>query len=342
MSDLRTLIGTYVLSLIVSVGVTEGNQVFTSERDFLNALGSAATTIDFDDLPDRTVVNSQYAGLTFSNASVWDWTVDPSGGSNVTPPNNLFNTDLLFGGVIGFVFDQLVHGVGVYNTSPPATDRVRMTLFDSQDSIIFQGELPETEVNFLGYIGDAASIARGEAVGIPPTNGFIFLDNFSYGVTAIVRCDFNSDSLCDVTDLDLMQSLGPIAPGIPATGVEEFDLNGDQVIDLSDRDLWLADAAIVNGFGSPYKLGDANIDGVVDGQDFIAWNAAKFTSDLLWSRGNFNADGFVDGQDFILWNSNKFTSSDDFSRVPEPAMGVSLALIVLLSTAMRRHRIPIY
>ena len=66
-----------------------------------------------------------------------------------------------------------------------------------------------------------------------------------------------------------------------------------------DRDQWLADAATENGLGSPYKLGDADIDGVVDGQDFIAWNAAKFTSDLLWSKGDFNADGFVDGQDFI-------------------------------------------
>ena len=61
-----------------------------------------------------------------------------------------------------------------------ATDRVRLTLFDSQDAVIFQGELPETHINFLGYIADAPTIARGQAVGISPSNGFIFVDNFSY------------------------------------------------------------------------------------------------------------------------------------------------------------------
>ncbi len=40
-------------------------------------------------------------------------------------------------------------------------------------------------------------------------------------------CDFTGDELCDVTDIDLMQSLGPIAEGIPAAGNEAFDLNGD-------------------------------------------------------------------------------------------------------------------
>ena len=150
-------------------------------------------------------------------------------------------------------------------------------------------------------------------------------------------CDFSSDGFCDVTDLDLMQSLGPLAPGVPAVGNEEFDLNGDGSIDLTDRDQWLADAAIENSLASPYKLGDANIDGVVDGQDFIAWNGSKFTSDLLWSHGDWNADGVVDGQDFILWNGNKFTSSDGVSAVPEPAAGI-LSIALLISLAAVRQR----
>ncbi len=123
-------------------------------------------------------------------------------------------------------------------------------------------------------------------------------------------CDFDEDGRCDVTDLDLMQALGPLLAGVNASGNETFDLDGNGMIDLTDRDQWLTDAATVNGFVSAYKLGDANIDGVVDGEDFIAWNGSKFTSSLLWSEGNFNADGVVDGQDFILWNGNKFTSSD--------------------------------
>ncbi len=68
----------------------------------------------------------------------------------------------------------------------------------------------------------------------------------------------------------------------------------------------------------PYLLGDANLDGTVDGQDFIDWNSNKFTSIAAWTAGDFNVDGVVDGQDFIIWNNNKFTSAD-LTAVPEPA-----------------------
>lgn len=150
-------------------------------------------------------------------------------------------------------------------------------------------------------------------------------------------CDFSGDGLCDVSDVDLLQSLGPVATGVPAAGNEEFDLNDDGVIDLLDRDQWLADAAAQNSLGSPYKLGDANLDGSVDGQDFLAWNAAKFTSSLRWSDGNFNGDAVVDGKDFLDWNSFKFQSSD-VARVPEPAtvMWFAFGLLVLGRPKLRR------
>jgi len=151
-------------------------------------------------------------------------------------------------------------------------------------------------------------------------------------------CDFNGDEACDITDLDAMFAEGPIAPGVTVKpGVNDsFDLNGDGIIDNADADDWLAESAMINGFASPYKLGDGNLDGTVDGQDFIAWNARKFTGSLLWSEGNFNGDGFVDGQDFILWNGNKFTSSDGFSVVPEPGAALLLGLAVLGLARNRR------
>ena len=154
----------------------------------------------------------------------------------------------------------------------------------------------------------------------------------------VPSCDFTGDGLCDVADIDLMQLLGPLADGVPATGNEQFDLNGDATIDLTDRDQWLAIAATSNGLGSPYKLGDANLDGIVDGQDFLAWNAAKFSNSLRWSDADFTADGVVEGQDFLAWNANKFTSSDGASAVPEPGTGlVSLVAMLLLEAVSRRR-----
>ena len=79
-----------------------------------------------------------------------------------------------------------------------------------------------------------------------------------------------------------MLSAGPIADGVAVTpGVnDQYDLTGNGVIDLADRDEWLALAGSQNGFMSPYKLGDADLDGFVDGEDFITWNATKFTQTL--------------------------------------------------------------
>jgi hypothetical protein len=81
---------------------------------------------------------------------------------------------------------------------------------------------------------------------------------------------------------------------------------------------------------------DANLDGVVDGLDFIVWNATKFTSVAAWCSGDFNANGVVDGLDFVLWNDNKFTSSDGVSAVPEPSTVVVLFAGVLGLAVVRR------
>jgi hypothetical protein len=124
---------------------------------------------------------------------------------------------------------------------------------------------------------------------------------------AIIDPDFNDDGVIDGLDIDLLQANIVIGPTDPAT----FDLNGDGSVSIADRDQWLAQAGAANlPSGNPYLLGDANLDGVVDGQDFIAWNANKFSSSSDWTKGDFNADGVVDGQDFIAWNVNKFQSAD--------------------------------
>jgi hypothetical protein len=82
-------------------------------------------------------------------------------------------------------------------------------------------------------------------------------------------------------------------------------------VNLDDRDQWLVLAGAANlPSGNPYLLGDANLDGVVDGSDFGIWNSSKFTLVAQWCSGDFSADGVVDGSDFGIWNANKFTSSD--------------------------------
>jgi hypothetical protein len=154
----------------------------------------------------------------------------------------------------------------------------------------------------------------------------------------ILQCDYNVSGRCDVDDLNSLLQEGPIDVGVPVSpgGNDRFDLNGDGLLDLSDRDAWLSQAGNANGFASPYRLGDANLDGFVDGSDFNIWNGSKFTASLNWDDGNFNGDGFVDGSDFNLWNGNKFTASEGGPPVPEPACGLPLLLLALAGTAFRR------
>lgn len=117
--------------------------------------------------------------------------------------------------------------------------------------------------------------------------------------------DFNGDGLYNCADIDLL--VAQVASG---SGNLSFDLTGDSQVNIADVNAWLARAGSINlPSGNPYLVGDANLDGVVDGTDFGIWNSRKFTAGNGWCGGDFNADGVTDGSDYGLWNSNKFTSS---------------------------------
>lgn len=166
-------------------------------------------------------------------------------------------------------------------------------------------------------------------------------DVYYLRIDADILCDFDDDRLCGVSDINEMLSEGPIADGVPVIpGVnDQFDLNGDDVIDLDDRDDWLALAGSQNGLMSPYLVADSNLDGTVDGGDFLNWNEHKFTATLLWDEGNFNGDSFNDGLDFLEWNLTKFMSSDGVAvAVPEPS-GVLAVLLMVAGLALSRSRL---
>ena len=83
--------------------------------------------------------------------------------------------------------------------------------------------------------------------------------------------------------------------------------------------------------------GDANGDGFVDGQDFLAWNSNKFTGGTDWTTGDFNGDGITDGADFLLWNANKFTGAGfGLNAVPEPT-GMLLLLLGFVAVVRVRR-----
>jgi hypothetical protein len=151
----------------------------------------------------------------------------------------------------------------------------------------------------------------------------------------LAPCDLNADDLCDVVDVDLLTSAGDLTAGTSAAGRPRLDLDWDGDVDFDDLLAWLAGAASENGFGESYRLGDADLDGVVDGFDFIRWNENRFSASGFWSRGDFDGDGFVDGGDFISWNENKFSS---IAGVPVPEPGSATLLLLLLGSVVVARR----
>ena len=172
----------------------------------------------------------------------------------------------------------------------------------------------ELASDLFSVLGGTASVAIG---GVVPGDTFYLsvlpemynsADGFDVFVdfsTLALLGDFDNDGAYTCNDVDML--VLEIATG----GADlTFDIDPNGMIDQGDLDVWLAEAAAFDGFGSPYKRGDANLDGVVDGADFVIWNNNKFLATGAWCRADFNADGNTNGQDFVIWNTNKFTASD--------------------------------
>lgn len=173
--------------------------------------------------------------------------------------------------------------------------------------------------------GDPAAVAGANGIPQFDQRGAPFLrvaeGRIDIGAFERQPADFNGDQVLDGNDIDLL--VAAIVNGGPIG----FDLTGDGLVNLADRDQWLALAGALNlPSGHPYRLGDANLDGVVDGSDFGLWNSNKFTSIARWTRGDFTADGVVDGSDFGVWNANKFTAADSARPSRPEAVSASSAL----------------
>ena len=172
-------------------------------------------------------------------------------------------------------------------------------------------DVPDAELQAL--LGHEDVITLDELPGLP------------WGDTYAPTGDFDFNGRFDCGDADLL--VAAIAAGDLA-----FDLTGNGIVDSADLLQWLAWAGEQElGPGQTFLPGDANLDGLVDGQDFIAWNNHKFTMTAAWCAGDFNADGVVDGQDFVIWNNYKFTAASSVPAVPESRFGCGgLAVVCLL------------
>ncbi len=83
--------------------------------------------------------------------------------------------------------------------------------------------------------------------------------------------------------------------------------------------------------GPAVTPGDNDRDGDVDGDDFLAWQAAY----LIDTGGDADGDGDTDGLDFLLWQQN-YTTPPAAVTVPEPAALIGTLLIAAVSSLSAR------
>ena len=210
------------------------------------------------------------------------------------------------------------------------------TYYDAQFPDVISASSGSTiAMNYVGGSGGGAAVTYedGSGMGRIVNFGFPFetitsaadraavmervLMFFGLGATTIDG-DFDDNGLYECFDVDSL-----VAAIVDATTNPPdltFDLNGDGNLTMADLDAWLAEAGNIGGLtsnGNPVLHGDADLNGTVDGADFLAWNDNKFTQTAAWCSGDFTADGFVDAQDFVLWNDNKFTSALRLSQVEQ-------------------------
>jgi subtilisin family serine protease len=194
-----------------------------------------------------------------------------------------------------------------------------LTVRDSGGTIVASDDNSGTDGKNaqLTFVAGAAGIYRIYVAG--SGNGEYLL-----GVnpnTTLPDGDFDDNGIWECADIDAL--VGQIAAG---TNLSAFDLTGDGLVNLEDRDAWLAEAGGINlGPGRVYLLGDANLDGFVDGIDFIQWNTNRFQPIAEWCSGDFDANGVVDGLDFIEWNNNRFQSSFNVSSDVTSTIALSAA-----------------
>lgn len=83
--------------------------------------------------------------------------------------------------------------------------------------------------------------------------------------------------------------------------------------------------------------GDYDVDGDVDLNDYLVWEANYGAASLAFAGADGNGDGVVDAADYTVWRDNYTAPASAVTSTPEPA-GFAIACGGLLLAATRRRR----
>ena len=142
---------------------------------------------------------------------------------------------------------------------------------------------------------------------------------------ATQTADFNMDGGVDVLDINALFGV------IRGDGTDLwYDLTADGLVNSGDTDKLIRQI-----LGREY--GDANLDGRVDGLDYVEWSLHYQMTGLGWEEGDFNGDTIADGLDYNVWSMYYQGAEAAGVPVPEPAALVLLPAGALALLVRRRQ-----
>ena len=121
--------------------------------------------------------------------------------------------------------------------------------------------------------------------------------------------------------------------GLPGPSIISSEIAADDATSGLSYGIGYADGAdgVVAGLPSGEieimftLLGDANLDGTVNSEDFTLFSEHLGQSGMTWDDGDFNYDGTVNAEDFTLFSANLNQSATLAANALGAANGINLA-----------------
>ena len=337
--------GLLISEIMYNSRSTVGNT--TEEWEWIEVVNNTGATIDFSDtnyflddvaggaLPEANIITGSIAdgevAILFNDSvAEADFTTAWGAGLNAIPVsawsalNNTGDTVAIWDNSIDYNTDRMNDNFANAAVSIPYDDDGTVWPFDDGNGSIYQTNLstdPTVGTNWLlSAAGDGISFNANPVGGtvIEHNGGDVGSPGSVPSGSTVIDPDFNDDGMINGADIDMLT----LDIASMTNDVASFDLNGDGSVTYADVIQWLDDAGEANlPSMNPYLVGDSNLDGRVDGQDFVDWNDHKFTNTGKWTEADFTANGVTDGQDFVAWNDHKFMMSDGVMRRARTGLG---------------------
>ncbi len=257
-------------------GVTFDGGSASSDTLIINGAAAVADTAAFDGsavtLNGGVISEANVESAQFDGNGGWD-NVTINGGPTLTFPDaqRLDNLALM-----GTASASLAAGgaANVITRSLSIAPTARLDLCDNDMAIDYVSSSPLGTWNGSAYTGVSGLIASGYAGGAWSGGGIVT------SMTAAI----DPNSLTTLGVAEASQALG---------------------IGLTETALW--DGQTIDGTAVLVKYtyaGDANLDGVINGDDYFQIDSAFPQGGNGWLNGDFNCDGVINGDDYFLIDSN--------------------------------------